>query len=73
MTIMLNVTNEALFEKILHLLNRFKNDGLEIITPQTTPPNSSAQHKQLPQGFLKPLPIEKSYSAITTRDALHER
>jgi len=32
MTITLNVQNEQLFHKILQILNRFKNDGLEIIT-----------------------------------------
>jgi len=32
MQITLNIQNEQLFEKILWLLNRFKNDGVEIIT-----------------------------------------
>ena len=32
MQITLNIPNEKLFEKILWLLNRFKNDGVEIIT-----------------------------------------
>jgi len=32
MTITLNVQNEQLFDKILQLLNIFKNEGLEIIT-----------------------------------------
>jgi len=32
MTITLNIQNEQLFDRILWLLNRFKNDGLEIIT-----------------------------------------
>jgi len=32
MTITLNVQNEQLFDKILQLLNIFKNYGLEIIT-----------------------------------------
>ena len=32
MTITLNISNEQLFDKILILLNRFKNNGLEIIT-----------------------------------------
>ncbi len=32
MTITLNIQNEQLFDKILWLLSRFKNDGLEIIT-----------------------------------------
>ncbi len=32
MTITLTVPNEQLFEKILWLLNRFKNDGVDIVT-----------------------------------------
>jgi len=32
MTITLNIQNKQLFDKILSLLSRFKNDGLEIIT-----------------------------------------
>ncbi len=32
MTITLNIQNKQLFEKIMWLLSRFKNDGLEIIT-----------------------------------------
>ena len=32
MTITLNIHNEQLFDKIMWLLSRFKNDGLEIIT-----------------------------------------
>ena len=32
MTITLNIPNKQLFNKILWLLNHFKNDGLEIIT-----------------------------------------
>jgi len=32
MTITLNIHNEQLFDKILWLLDRFKNDGLEVIT-----------------------------------------
>ena len=32
MTITLNIQNEQLFDKIMWLLSRFKNDGLEIIT-----------------------------------------
>ncbi len=32
MQITLNIPNEQLFEKILWLLNRFKSDGVEIIT-----------------------------------------
>jgi len=32
MTIILNIQNEQLFDKILWLLSRFKNDGLDIIT-----------------------------------------
>ena len=32
MTITLKIQNEQLFDRILWLLSRFKNDGLEIIT-----------------------------------------
>ena len=32
MQITLNIPNEQLFEKILWLVTRFKNDGVEIIT-----------------------------------------
>lgn len=32
MTITLNIQNEQLVDKILWFLNRFKNEGLEIIT-----------------------------------------
>ena len=32
MQITLNIPNEQVFEKILWLLNRFKSDGVEIIT-----------------------------------------
>ena len=31
MQLIINISNEQLFEKILWLLNSFKNDGLEII------------------------------------------
>jgi len=37
MTITLKIPNEQLFDKILWFLNRFKNDGLEIITQNRTP------------------------------------
>jgi len=32
MTIILNISNSELFDKILWFLNRFRDDGLEIIT-----------------------------------------
>ena len=32
MTITLNIQNQHLFDRIMWLLSRFKNDGLEIIT-----------------------------------------
>ena len=43
MTITLNIPNEQLFDKILWLLNRFKNDGLEIIT------SNKEQNEAIPQ------------------------
>jgi len=45
MTITLNVPNEQLFEKILWFLNRFKSDGLEIITSKESD-KKSAKLKQ---------------------------
>ncbi len=46
MTITLNIQNKQLFDRIMWLLSRFKNDGLEIITdiqknisPPTEPKN----------------------------------
>jgi len=47
MTITLNIHNEQLFDKILWLLNRFKNDGLEIITHnrKNTSNNDESQNK----------------------------
>ena len=45
MQITLNIPNEQLFEKILWLLNRFKHDGVEIITNiQRTKPISKTPH-----------------------------
>jgi len=35
MIITLNIQNEQLFDKLLWLLNHFKNDGLEILTSRT--------------------------------------
>ena len=51
MTITLNVQNEQLFDKLLWLLNHFKNDGLEILTSRT-------KHKELPSGFLNPIEVD---------------
>ena len=45
MTITLNIPNEQLFDRILWLLNRFKNDGLEIVIPSRKP----IQHQEEPQ------------------------
>lgn len=77
MTITLNVQNEQLFDRILWLLNRFKNDGLEIITSRTKKENSmkpflTHKQKELPRGFLNPIEIN-SYSDIATRDEIYER
>ena len=50
MTITLNINNEQLFDKIMWLLSRFKNDGLEIntdfqknISPPTEPKNKFSE------------------------------
>ena len=76
MTITLNVQNEQLFDKILWLLNRFKNDGLEIIANRTKKensiPSSTPQQKELPSGFLNPIEIN-SYRDIAKRDEIYER
>jgi len=76
MTITLNVQNEQLFDKILNFLNRFTNDGLEIITNRThkviNQPNSTPYKKTLPKGFLNPIQIE-SYNNIASRDEIYER
>jgi hypothetical protein len=77
MTITLNVQNEQLFDKVLWLLNHLKNDGLEIITSRTKKensikPSSTPKQKELPSGFLNPIPIN-SYSDISTRDEIYER
>jgi hypothetical protein len=48
MQITLNIPNEQLFEKILWLLNRFKHDGVEIITnmQRTKPIDKNPRLKQ---------------------------
>lgn len=48
MQITLNIPNEQLFEKILWLLNRFKSDGVEIITnmQRTEPADKSPRLKE---------------------------
>ncbi len=51
MTITLNVQNEQLFDKVLWLLNHFKNDGLEILTSKT-------KHKKQSNEFLKSTEVE---------------
>ncbi len=76
MTITLNVQNEQLFDKILNFLNRFSNDGLEIITNRThkviNQPNSKPCKKTLPKGFLNPIQID-SYNNTASRDEIYER
>jgi len=76
MTITLNLQNEQLFDKILHFLNRFTNDGLEIITNRTYKekyqPRLTPYKKSLPKGFLNPIQID-SYNNIASRDELYER
>ena len=76
MTITLNIQNEQLFDKILNFLNRFTNDGLEIITNGNhkviNQPNSTHYKKTLPKGFLNPIQIE-SYNNIASRDEIYER
>ena len=48
MQITLNISNQQLFEKILWLVNRFKNDGVEIIT-HLQEPKDKEKNPQLNQ------------------------
>jgi len=76
MIITLDIQNEQLSDKILQFLNRFTNDGLEIITNKNYKKkhhqNAMSYKKSLPKGFLNPIQID-SYSNIASRDELHER
>jgi len=73
MTITLNLQNEQLFDKILWFLNRFKNDGLEIITSRTRKETPIVpKQKELPSGFLNPIKID-TYGNIASRDEIYER
>ena len=76
MTITLNVENEQLFNKILSFLNRFTNEGLEIITNRAhkvvNQQNSTPYKKTLPKGFFNPIEIE-SYNSIASRNDIYER
>ena len=49
MQLTINISNEQLFEKIVWLLNSFKNDGLEIIenSKSKLKPNREATQKTL--------------------------
>ena len=49
MQITLNVPNEQLFEKILWFLNRFKSDGVEIITNGEKSKSSHSNNPRLKQ------------------------
>jgi len=49
MQITLNVPNEQLFEKILWFLNRFKSDGVEIITSRQKSASSKRNNPRLKQ------------------------
>ncbi len=49
MQITLNIPNQQLFEKILWLVNRFKNDGVEIITHIQKEKEKSPQLNQFEQ------------------------
>ncbi len=49
MQLTINISNEQLFDKILWLLNSFKNDGLEIIVNSKERFNSSK--KDTPKGL----------------------
>jgi hypothetical protein len=49
MQLTINIPNKQLFDKILWLLNSFKNDGLEIISnnKKNTEPSSNTLHDGL--------------------------
>ena len=49
MTITLNIPNQKLFEQILWLLTRFKNDGVEIITNRQYTKPKESNNPQLKQ------------------------
>ncbi len=49
MTITLTVPNEQLFEKILWLLRRFKNDGVNIVTSRENSSKQKSHDLQLKQ------------------------
>jgi len=46
MQLTINISNEQLFEKILWLLNSFKNDGLEIIANSGDKLTTTSKPKQ---------------------------
>ena len=46
MQLTLNIKNEQLFDNIISFLNRFKNDGLEIIMHKKETPNSPKDTKK---------------------------
>jgi len=45
MTITLNIPNKQLFDKIVWLLSRFKNDGLEITTENNYAPSPKKEEE----------------------------
>lgn len=48
MTITLNIQNEQLFDKLLWFLNRFTNEGLEIITHTENTPDKPDKPNKTP-------------------------
>ena len=63
MQLTINISNEQLFDKILWLLNSFKNDGLEIINHNFQNDYKQSENKKLKQ--FENLLNTKSKNAIT--------
>ena len=69
MTITLNIHNEQLFDKILWFLNRFKDEGLEIITHPTK--GTPKQDKEVKNRFSEFAGIWKERDI--TQESLREK
>ena len=69
MTITLNIPNEQLFEKILWFLNRFKSDGLEIITNNQNNTNIKSDNPLLKE-FEEIINTKSKNSVIVSEDTI---
>jgi len=66
MTITLHIPNKQLFDKILWLLNRFKNDGLEIIT------NNKEENEVIPKPTKKSVDLSGFSGMWADREVTQE-